>query len=134
MTVVHASSLGSSARRASMRTRQAQFCDQRAPPLALAHPFFPGGKVAEPLRQGRYPLLTKLSKGRAQRGAGDLDHPFERAIELEDKKDRTGHRQCTDEEGHGDDPVARGEEPKAHEDDGQPEDEHHEEGTGDRAV
>ena len=79
----------------------AQFCEEGAPALALAHPVLPGrveppsrfAEVATPRPSSR--LLTKLRKGRAQRGTGDLNHPFERAIELQDQKDCSGHRQCT---------------------------------------
>jgi hypothetical protein len=36
--------------------------------------------------------MPELGEGRAQWGSGDLKQPFERAVEFEDQKDRTGNR------------------------------------------
>jgi len=72
-------------------------------------------------------LLAKLSQGRTQRGAGDLKEAFERAVELEDQKDRTGNRQRADEENSDHGGVSRSEEPEAGKDNAQPEHQHDEE-------
>jgi hypothetical protein len=64
--------------------------------------------------------MTQELKGFAERGTGDLNHPFERPVHLQDQKDRAGHGQCADEKNRKNRCIRGGEQAKADEEDEEP--------------
>src|SRR3989442_2380196 len=111
-----------------------------APPGGRVNPSPAAGSYPDILRpamhfqQIRRSLTAELRQSRAQRGAGDLEQPLERPVELDDQKNSTSNRQCANAEDSEYGRISRGEEPEAGEDDAQPEDQHHQECNGDRGT
>jgi hypothetical protein len=73
-------------------------------------------------------LLPQMREGVMQRGAGDLDNPAIRPVQLHDHEKRRRCRYGTDEQDDDDCRVAGCKQTEAREDDGEPEDQDHEEG------
>src|SRR4029453_14414047 len=79
-------------------------------------------------------LLAEMGKRLPQRSAGDPKQTLERPVQRQDQKDRTRHREPRPEKGADWRGVGGRQESEAHEDDGEPEHQHHQEWHGYRAT